>query len=164
VLTKVSITFADLPIASENSKLIPDIYRGLRWIGVSYGHTSYLKKRHAKSGYATSFTPDGSPHVAYFKDEASISTVEPNETFTMVSINACAAWFDHLQLTITGYRKSVQTNAHTSTLLFGKLQLILLEWNNVDKVNFQAFGGTMHPECGGTISSTQVVINQLKIN
>jgi hypothetical protein len=35
--------------------------------------------------------------------------------------------------------------------------------SDIDKVTFKPFGGTMHPEIGATVTSTQVVITQLKI-
>jgi hypothetical protein len=164
ILTKGLITFDDLPDASEACKVISGIYRGLKWTGVSYVHKSYLKGNLLKSGYATSFIPDGSPHVAYFKNEASITTEHTNETFTLLSVNACASWFDHLQLTIRGYRNSTEINGHTSTLLFGKPQIILLDWKDIDRIIFKTFGGTIHPGSGGTADGTQVVITQLKLS
>jgi hypothetical protein len=163
VLKQVSITFADLPSPGDKNRPIPDIYKGLKWSTICYGHELHLKKRHPKSGYVTCFMPGGSPHIAFFKDEATIRAEDATETFTMISLNACAAWFDNMQLIITGYRKSAQINTHTSKLLFGKPQLILLEWSDIDKVTFKPFGGTMHPEIGATVTSTQVVITQLKI-
>ena len=135
----------------------------MKWTGISYAHELYVKESHPKSGYVTAFMPGGSPHIAFFKEEASISAEDSNETFTLVSLTACAAWNDDLQLTITGYRNSTQINTHTTTLLFGKPQLILLQWKDIDKITFKSSGGTMHPGIGATVTSTQVVITQLKI-
>ena len=90
----------------------------------------------------------------------------PNETFNFVSITACAAWNDDVQLTITGYRNSKQMNTHTATLSFGKPQLILLQWKDIDKVTFKPSGGTAHPGTGvGTysyVAITQLTIDLLK--
>ena len=163
MLTKLSITFADLPSAAEQCKCIPNIYKGLKWTKIFYGHGSYLKKNYSKSGYASCFTSGVGPHIAFFKDEGSINTEVTDETFTIISLNACAAWFDNLQLIITAYRKSIQVNTHTSALLFGKPQCILLEWNDIDKVVFKSLGGVVHPGSNATTGTTQVVITQLKI-
>ena len=126
-------------------------------------HKSLATKTHPKSGYATSFDSGGSLHIAYFKDEASISVENTNETFTLISLDACAAWNDDLQLIITGHRNLTLINTHTITLLFGQPQHILLEWNNINKIIFKSYGGTTHPQSGGQANDTQVVINQLKI-
>ena len=97
------------------------------------------------SGYVTCFGARNSPQVPYFKIDASITLERPNETSTFVSIAACAAWNDDLQLTIAGYRDSVQTNVHATILRFGQLQPILLQWRNINKIIFKPSGGTAHP-------------------
>jgi len=162
LLTKVTIKFDDLPSAEKEQKLIATNYRKLKWTGISYAHELLLKKNFPKSGYATSFMPGGSPHIAYFGIEASISVEHSDKTFTLISFTACAAWNDDLQLTITGHRNSIQTNTHTTTLIFGQPQLVLLQWENIDKVTFKPSGGTAHP---GTDQSAllNVIITQLTI-
>ena len=91
-------------------------------------HESDWRQKYPASGYVTAFIPGGSPHIAYFDEDASIEVERPNETFTLISITVCAAWNDNLQFSITGCRDAVQTNTHTATLLFGRPQLILLQW------------------------------------
>jgi hypothetical protein len=162
-LGKGRITFDDLPSAVEGAKWIPNTYRGLKWTGLSYAHELFFKKEHPKSGYVTAFTSGCGPHIAFFKDQASIAIERPNETFTFVSNTACAAWNDDLQLTITGHRNSTEINTHTATLLFGQPQLILLQWKNIDTIIFKSFGGTAHPGSGSGAGS-QVVITQLTID
>ncbi len=162
-LTKAKITFEDLPSAAEETKTIPSIYRGLKWIGLAYAHESYMKTKYPNSGYVTAFRPGCSPHIAYFSKDASIDAEPPNQTFTFVSLVACAAWNDNLQLTITGYRNSVQTNKHTTELVFGQPQHIPLRWENIDKVTFKPFGGTAHPGSGSG-SNLHVIITQLTIS
>jgi hypothetical protein len=161
-LRKTRIMFEDLPSAEEKTKSVPSIYRQLKWTGISYGHELFFKTKHPKSGYATSFTPGGSPHIVYFSEEASIDVEHLNKTFTLISFTASAAWNDDLQLTITGYRNLVQINTHTTTLLFGKPQLILLNWKDIDKVTFKPFGGTAHPGSDGS-KRLHVVVTQLTI-
>jgi hypothetical protein len=160
--TKVAINFADLPGADEQSLPVPNKYKGLKWTKIAYMHKSLATNKYPESGYASAFTPGGSPHIAFFKDEASIVIERPNETFTLISLNACASWKDDLQLTIKGYKKSTEVNTHTTTLRFGKPQLILLDWKNIDKVAFQSSGGTLHPGSRDS-AGCQVVLNQLII-
>jgi hypothetical protein len=161
-LRQAKITFDDLPSAVEEEKAVPSTYRRLKWTEISYGHELFLKKSYPKSGYATAFIPGGSPHIAFFAKEASISFEHFWKKFTLISLTACAAWTDDLQLTITGYRNSIEINAHTTILLFGKPQLILLQWKNIDKVIFQPFGGITHPGSGDS-GATYVAITQLTI-
>jgi len=161
-LKKASITFDDLPSAEEANKVIPSAYRDLKWTEIYYTHELLLKKQYPKSGYITAFMPGSSPHVAYFCKEASISVENSDKTFTFVSVTACAALKDDLQLTVTGYRNSIQTNTHTTTLLFGKPQLILLNWKNIDKVTFTPSGGTAHPD-NVEWTGLHVVITQLTV-
>jgi len=161
-LKKASITFDDLPSAEEANKVIPSVYRDLKWTEIYYTHELLLKKQYPKSGYITAFMPGSSPHVAYFCKEASISVEHSHKTFTFVSVTACAAWNDDLQLSITGHRNAIQTNTHRTTLLFGKPQLILLNWKNIDKVTFTSSGGTAHPGSGGS-ALIHVAITQLTV-
>ncbi len=112
------ITFDDLRSVVEESIRIPSTYRGLKWTDLSYAHERYWKKERPKSGYADAFTSGCGPHIAFFVNEASIAMERPNETFTFVSVTACAAWNDDLQLAITGHRNSTEINTHTATLLF----------------------------------------------
>jgi len=156
------ITFDDLPSHAEALKMIPSTYRGLKWTNLSYADERYWKKERPKSGYAAAFTNGCGPHIAFFANEASIAIERPNETFTFVSVTACAAWNDDLQLTITGHRNSTEINTHTATLLFGQPQLILLQWKNIEKIAFKSFGGTSHPGTG--VASPYAVVTQLTID
>ena len=161
---KRTINFSDLPDAAAKVKAIPTTYQGMRWTGISYMHKDYAEAKYPKSGYLGAFILEGSSHVAYFKEQGSLSVQSANSIFTLVSITACAAWNDGLELTITGHRESRQTDIHTVILLYGKPQMILLQWENIDKVVFKSDGGTPHPESGGTATSTQVVLTQLMIS
>jgi len=163
--TKVTLNFADLPSADEQSLPIPNKYKGLKWTKFGYMHKSFATNKYPESGYVTAFTPGDSLHVAIFKDEASIAVERPNETFTLISLNTCAVWKDDLQLTIKGYQNSTEINAHKTILHFGKPQLISLEWKNIDRVTFKSSGGTVHPgsrdSAGCQVAVTQLVIGQL---
>jgi hypothetical protein len=163
-LEKGRITFDDLPSAIEEARIISSIYRGLKWTELSYAHELFWKNKYPNSGYVTAFNTGCGPHIALFKKEASITIERLNKIFSFVSIAACAAWNDDLQLTITGHRYSTQINTHTATLLFGQPQLILLQWKNIDTITFKASGGTPHPGTGREAGGSQVVITQLTID
>jgi surface antigen len=160
----MTITFDDLPSAVKETKWIPDKYKGFNWSKIVYMERSYATETYPESGYVTAFNPDGSSHIAFFNEEATVSVKESNETFTLVSLAACTAWNDNLHLTIIGYRNSKQVNTHTSTLLFGKPQVIVLLWKNIDEITLQPSGGTAHSENSELESDTHCVLTQLTID
>lgn len=157
---KVTVNFADLPTAEKQSLAVPNRYKGLKWAKMAYMHRLLGTTKYPESGYASAFTPVGSPHIVFFKDEASFAIERPNESFTLFSLHSCGVWKDDLQLTIKGYLKSAEINAHTSTLAFGKPQLISLQWKNIDRVTFESSGGTVHPGSSDT-AGCQVILTQL---
>ena len=116
---------------------LPTIYRCLKWNNLNYVHERYAKEKYAGSGYATAFTLGGSPVVAFSNVSASISVEDQDEVFGVLSLWACAAWKEDLQLTITGHRRSTQIYQHTSTLLRGKPRLIQLCWSDIEVLKFQ---------------------------
>ncbi|CAF3492398.1 unnamed protein product [Rotaria sp. Silwood1] len=162
-ITETKITFNDLQGTADNCYRIPAQYRGLEWTGMNYIHKSFAIKNHPTSGYATSFMPNGSSYIAYFRGEASVSVKNPDEIFTLFSVTACAAWNDNLQLIITGYRNVLEIKKHTVTLLFGKPQFILLHWEDIDKVTFVSSGGTAHPG-SGSATGPQVILTQITMD
>jgi hypothetical protein len=125
-------------------------------------HQLYAVKNHPTSGYVTSFMHCDHQHIAVFNQDASVQIETPNETFTLVSLTACAAWNDNLQLTITGYRKSTEINVHREILLFGQPQRILLHWKNIDMVILKPLGGIPH-HGGRDTGGVQVVLTQFTI-
>lgn len=124
---------------------------------------SYALETYPKSGYVSAFMPGGSPHVAFFNEETSINVENPNDTFSLISISACTAWTDNLHLTITAFRNEVQVDTHTSVLIFGKPQVIVLLWRNIDKIVFLPSGGTAIVENDESEKDTHCVITQLTI-
>lgn len=162
ISSTITLNFADLPSAEDKSINIPMRYKGLRWTTIAYMHRSFATKKYAKTGYASAFTKDGSVHVAFFKDKATIGTALPTESFTLLSLDACGAWRIDLQLTIKGYRNATVTATHTATLIFGKPQPIQLQWNNIDKITLESSGGTPNPDCPQS-ASPHVILTRLVI-
>lgn len=147
----------------DQCQVISNMYRGLKWTAICYGHEIFLKRNFPNSGYVIPVTADDSLQIAFFKVDASIEIDRPDEVFTFISVSACAAWNDNLQLTIAGYRNAMQINTHTTTLLFGQPRLILLQWKNINKVTFKPFGGTAHPG-SGEVALPHVIVTQLTID
>ncbi|CAF3210251.1 unnamed protein product [Rotaria sp. Silwood2] len=161
--TKMRITFDDLPIGADRSQLIPNIYSGFKWANIGYGNELFWKIKCPKSGYATSFIAGGSRNIAFFKDFGSIGVENPKKTINFVSVTACAAWNDDLHLIITGYRNFIEVNRNTTTLLFGKPELILLHWKDIDKITLKSYGGTAH-STNDRATGSQVVLTQFAIS
>jgi hypothetical protein len=162
-ITQEIITFDDLPSDIENAMRMPHKYKGLIWTRCYYMHELYAIKKWPKSGYVTSFMPCGSLHTAFFHESATINTELPDETFTLVSLIASAAWNDDLMLNITAYRRSVVVNNHNIALFFGRPQRISLQWKDIDKVILKPSGGTLHPGSGGG-AGPYLVLTQLTID
>ena len=158
---KITIKFNDLTDATSQPKTIPDGYKGLKWRGIAYVHISFMTRNYPNTGYATSCLVQGNSYIAFFVKEASVSARHNAQTFDMISFNACAAWNDGQQLNVTGYRNAIPTSTHTAILLFGKPQVIVLQWEKIDKVTFMSSGGTAHP--GSAESRSNVVITEIKI-
>lgn len=162
-LTKVIIRFHDLPTAITECKIILGIYRGLKWTGFCYGHESFLKRNYPDSGYATCFASQDSPQLAYFKIDSSIESERMGDMFTIVSIVACAAWNDNVQLTIIGLQNSRQTYEQITILPFGQPQLISLNWKNIEKILLKPSGGTVHPG-SNSVPLPHIIITELTID
>jgi hypothetical protein len=158
----MTITFNDLPHVNETSQF-PDIYKGLRWTQFRYINKAYALEKHPKSGYVTACISEASPYIIWSCKESEVCSGRRDETFTLISLTAYAAWNDNLQLTITGYRNSIQVNNCTITLLYGKPQRIVFGWKNVDQVIFEPSGGTPHSASSRSYSSSHFVLSQLTI-
>lgn len=162
-IAKSRITFHDLPNAVGDSKVIPHLYYGLKWNNIYYGQLLHLRQKNPRSGYAMAFNATDSSTVAVFMKNASITVVNPGRRFTLSSLTACAAWNDNLLLVIHGYRGSQQTNQYMTKLLFGKPQMFLLTWKDIDRITLESSGGTAHPGSGGT-AEAHVIITQVTVD
>ena len=164
VPAKRTINFSDLPDATGEPKWMPNIYQGMQWTEIYYMSRAYVNAKYPISGYSSAFNSVGSSNISFFKDEGSLSSQYKNVVFTLVSITVCSAWKDGLELTITGYRQSLDTNTHNAVLLFCKPQVIFLQWENIDEVVFKCSGGTIHAETQELPNDNQVIITQLTLS
>ncbi len=156
----MTITFDNLTYPPSKRGALPESYKGLKWTGFEYMNDSYARSKHTNSGYATAFMSINNFYIAFSFSRASISIESPNETFSVLAVTACAAWNDDLQLTITGHRNSTEIKTHTSVLLFGKPQEIVLGWTDIDTLIFNSSGGTAHSE--NSISGNQFILTCLR--
>lgn len=156
----VTITFDNLTYSSSKRGCFPESYKGLKWAGFEFMHDSYARTKHTNSGYTNAFVSVNNLYIAFSRSGASISVEPPNETFSVLTLTACAAWNDDLQLTITGYRNSIELKTHTSLLLYGKPQEIILGWTDIDKLTFESSGGT--PHSANSIAGNQFILTCLR--
>ncbi|CAF3763715.1 unnamed protein product [Adineta steineri] len=158
------ITFDDLPSMTEETIWIPPIYKGLKWSKMVYMTREYAAATYPTSGYMAALISGSNHHIAFFNEEASISRDGPNKIFSLISLTACAAWNDNLHLTIIGYKDLVKVKTYTSKLTFGKPQIVLLQWQNIDKIVFQPTGDTATHLENHELGDTHCIITQLVID
>lgn len=130
---------------------VPTNYQGLVWsnFGVTAGVID------TNSGYQAAVV---SPQNVVFNrngDPASINSATP---FSAVSAYLTAAWNDNLQVEALGYAAGALIYDHIYTLSAVAPTLFTFNYQNVDQIFFQAFGGSPHsgysysdpPYTGGT--------------
>ncbi|UJR09820.1 hypothetical protein I4U23_014046 [Adineta vaga] len=159
-----TISFDDLPPAMEETRWLPSIFKGLKWTKMVYMARPYALTSYPTSGYMAAFIASSNRHIAFFNEEASISSEKADEKFNLVSISVCAAWNDKLKLTLTAYRNSDEVSTHTSMLHFGKPQNISLQWQNIDKLILQPIGESGLVENQEAASDTHCIITQIILN
>ncbi|CAM4884230.1 unnamed protein product [Rotaria socialis] len=162
-ITKAKITFNDLPMADQKSNFIPDMYRGLEWNKIYYTQRLHLKKNLLNNVHVPSLTATNSRHVAWFTEKAAISAENVNGIFTFVSLTVYGAWNDGMQLLITGHRNSILVSKYTTAVLWCKPQLVLLNWQDIDKVILQPLRDTRHPENRATIGKCNRISHLLDL-
>ncbi|CAF3531378.1 unnamed protein product [Rotaria socialis] len=162
-ITKAKITFNDLPMADQKSNFIPDMYRGLEWNKIYYTQRLHLKKNLLNNVHVPSLTATNSRHVAWFTEKAAISAENVNGIFTFVSLTVYGAWNDGMQLSITGHRNSILVSKYTTAVLWCKPQLVLLNWQDIDKVILQPLRDTRHPENRATIGKCNRISHLLDL-
>lgn len=162
-LSRKKITFHNIRGPIDKEYIVRNLYYGLNWNGISYAHKSFLIEKYPKSGYVTSFIQGGSSFIAYFSENGAIGSTNNDEVFTFVSITACAAWNDNLQLIIKGYRNDTELNTETVTLVFGKPESFQLRWKGNSNIEFRSSGGTAHLD-SGSANRHHVIITELEID
>ena len=127
--------------------VLSDSYEGLRWINVWYMHEQWVKANHALSGWKNAYTND---HICIaFNGKGnpmSICSRQPGvHTFTIVSLEATAAWLDNLEVNIIGRRGSQNLYSAKMILQFNTSQIFNLNWPDIDEIEFIPVSGVAHP-------------------
>ena len=139
VKTAMTMKFNDIAMNSETNGvyLMPSSYKGFIWAGFSYMPKDYAKSTYPGTGYATAFTAGGSQYIIWSSCFSSIRTERANQVFNMISLEVCAVYSDHVNLTIIGHRNSTKIYELIPTLSLGKPQSIELCWIDIDMLSFQ---------------------------
>lgn len=135
----MTITFNDISadLKTDGAYLMSSSYGGFLWAGFSYMHIDHAKSTYPGTGYATAFTSDRSRYIVWSSCPSSIRTEHRNETFDVISLDACAVYSDLVNLIIRAHRNSTKIYEVTSTLLLGKPQPIELCWTDIDTLSFE---------------------------
>ncbi|MBB96295.1 MAG: hypothetical protein CML68_17090 [Rhodobacteraceae bacterium] len=136
------IGFEDL-VNDEGAVLpMPAGYAGFTWTNVFVMEWDDYS-RVSESGYR----PASGDNLAYNHTGTPAKMARDTE-FDLDQINLSAAWYEDLQLTISGYNNGVLTGEQTVTLAYGISQTFSLSdsiFDSVDEVVFTSFGGTDVP-------------------
>ena len=67
------------------------------------------------------------------------------DTFSLISLEATAAWLDNLQVNVIGRRVKQDIYSTTMILQFNTSQVFNLDWKDIDEIQFIPISGTVHP-------------------
>ena len=124
-----------------------DLYEGLKWTNAWYMHEQWVKSNHAFSGWKNAYT---NGHICViFNGKANPLTIsakrQGTETFSILSLEATAAWLDNLQVNIIGRRNKQDLHSTTMVLQFDSSQVVYLDWKEIDEIQFTPTSGRAHP-------------------
>ncbi|CAF4093432.1 unnamed protein product, partial [Rotaria magnacalcarata] len=133
-------TLIDFDEFSGGVSPLPPFYRGLEWTNAGVVARSY----HPTSGYVTALS---SGEYVSFNGGGNLMSISvgissPLEAFSIKSFVIAAAWKNDLQLSMTGWRSEVRVHNQTIILQTKLATDVVLDWRNIDKINFETFGGT----------------------
>jgi len=121
-------------------------YGGFQWTQTGVLDTSVYE--HQISGYVNGVT---SGNYVAFNTYANLASASQS-LFNFVGANFTAAWNDDLQLTVEGFLNGILTNSKTVTLQpvgTEAASRIDFNFNGIDELRFNSFGGTLNPTVGG---------------
>ena len=147
-----TLDFDDLTAGSGGSSM-PSSYGGLNWSNFEVFNPStysYL------SGYQNAVV--SSSNVIFNSSGNPADITIASGTFNLVSLYVGAAWFDGLNVQFTGYNGSTQTYSQTVVANTQGPTYVLLNFNNVTRVNVSTSGGT---SAGFNFAVPQCVIDNL---
>ncbi|CAF1019671.1 unnamed protein product [Adineta steineri] len=153
------ITFDDLPAVSE-AGLVPNNYFDLTWSNVAYIYVRYLN---SFGGNHTTLSSD--VYVAFNNAGNSMTISSPAaSTFSINSFIAAAFWHDNLTLSMHGKRNGATIYRQKVTLQTNIASLIVLNWTDVDSINFTSSRGILDPMFSGAGNGSQFSMDNLCVD
>jgi VCBS repeat-containing protein len=141
VTDPTTLTFDD--ITTNDGAIVPSGYGGLSWSGAwVLNATTYFTQ---DSGYFRGTT--SGEYVTY--NSGMLSVTDPVDEFDFVGVTLTAAWNDDLNIDVTGYRDGVELYSRTVVVSDDEPTPFTFNWEDVDRVTFQAYGGTDAGTPGG---------------
>ena len=133
----------------------------MNWVNAYYLNTTWERFTYGWNGYATART--SGIFVAFNGAGQPMTFSLPvGQYFQLNSVSLAAAWNNNLQLTIKGTRNNVLVyQTIVSLQVATRTMLYTFKWANIDKISFEAAGGTPYPGLSG--SGTQFVVDDLDI-
>jgi hypothetical protein len=110
-------------------------------------HEQWVKANHTLSGWKNAYT-NGHICIAFNGKGNSMSICASDsgtDTFSIISLEATAAWLDNLQVQIIGRRDKEDIYSATMVLQFDTSQIFNLNWEDIDEIQFIPIHGTSHP-------------------
>jgi len=129
-----------------DSGALSEFYEGLKWINVWYMHEQWVKANHALSGWKNAYT-NGHICIAFNGKGKPMSICAKRQgidTFSIISLEATAAWLDNLQVNVVGRRVKQDIYSITIVLQFNTSQVFNLDWKDIDEIQFIPISGVAH--------------------
>jgi len=143
------ITFDDVSVSSPGETLVPNGYEGLVWSNfwvlnaVPFGPSS---------GYYNGLISDSNVAYNAFGNPAEISALGRN--FNLVSAYLTAAFTSNLSVQVQGFRGANMVYEQTAVVTWTGPSLVMLNFQNIDRVEFDSFGG-LDAGIGGSLGDDQ---------
>ncbi len=136
-------------------------YQGFTW--TNFFALNTLGGSWEKSGYVPGSVSGSNVGLNGEGKTASFSSVS-SSTFTLNSFDLTAVWVDGLSVKVSGYNGSNLVADRTFEPLADRSTLVTLNWAGVNRVTFEASGGTHHPgyettDISGHVDTTNTMPN-----
>ena len=129
-----TITFDDL------QGNIPNGYEGFDW--------NNLTVENGSTRVGTGYQPGTvSPSNIAFNDDGNPASITSAAPFNLYGFYLTAAWYDGLEIVVTGLRNGTLVAGDEAELFPSATAptLFVLNWNDIDEVEFVSTGGKLHP-------------------
>lgn len=138
---------------------IPNGYYGLNWFNFVAVDPTALPP----SGFATGVVSTPNVISNFMGSPAEFSSDTP---FTFNSVFLTAAWNNGLNINVAGFRNGEQVQGATLLINTYEKSYVALNWTNVDRVSFTAFGGASagFSGSGPLFAADNLIINESVIN